>query len=280
MFLIIPNLNKENSLLTLEMIEKYLLDMKLDYKIIVDNNEREKFISYRKNKEQLTNNIFIYSDVKYFNNIAIVLGGDGSILNANRKLNYEIPLIGINHGNLGYLTEYGNDNYKFIIDNILKKNYIIEKRFMICTKINNNVYNALNEIVVRTKNTNIIEFELKINGEYINEFKADGILISTPTGSTAYNLSAGGPIALPSSEIMIITPICAHTLMNRSIVATSNDNIEIFVKTNAIVSCDGENIIELEKNTSINILKSNKNTSIIKINKTSFYKTLREKLIK
>ena len=161
---------------------------------------------------------------------AIVIGGDGSFIEAARVLEErDIPILGINMGTLGYLTEVELNHIDEAIEKVVNGEYSLEERMMLEGEFQNGDSNvALNDIVVSRKGAlRVIHFRLFVNGELLNSYKADGIILSTPTGSTAYNLSAGGPIVEPTASLIVITPICSHALNTSSIVLSSEDEIMI-----------------------------------------------------
>lgn len=156
---------------------------------------------------------------------AIVIGGDGTLIGVARLLKKEVPIMGINMGTLGYLTEIEVDRIEESLDQILSGHYMLEDRMMLDGIFDDGGENvALNDIVLSRKgNLRIIHFNVYVNGTLLNSYEADGIVISTPTGSTAYNLSAGGPIVEPTASLIVITPICSHALNTSSIVLSAED---------------------------------------------------------
>lgn len=217
----------------------------------------------------------------------ITLGGDGTLIRtANKFFNYQIPLIGINLGNLGYLTEIEKHNIKEGLDALIKGEYHLESRMMLVGNIDKSNLVALNDIVITCKNRpSIISFDVRINGKFLHSYKADGVIISTPTGSTGYNMSAGGPIVDPSASLLLLTPICAHTLHGRSIVLSSTDKIEIILnqkhqglKEVACVAYDGDPIMELDYGQALVIQQSSQSIDLLKLNKGSFLETLSRKM--
>lgn len=222
-------------------------------------------------------------DVDFF----LVLGGDGTILHAAKTAAvHDIPLIGVNVGNLGYLTDVEKSGAKNALDMVFGGQYKLEKRMMLEAETEGCAFGgtqiALNDVCVsHGASLRQIEFEILINGEYIDTYSADGIIVCTPTGSTAYNLSAGGPILRPDSEMIAITPICPHTLHARSSVMSSEDIIEIktpeSMAKDIVISLDGQNIMSTGYN--IKIRRSKFYTTIIKTNKLGFYDILRQKMM-
>ncbi len=220
----------------------------------------------------------------------IVLGGDGTLLDTGRKAaKYGTPLLGLNMGTMGFLASADGEEAHETIEKVLNGEYKMEKRLMLEAEIvseidNPKQYKAVNDVcITRGVFTRITEYSIYVNDEYLATFRADGIIISTPTGSTAYNLSAGGPVLKPDIECMVITPICAHSLHSRSIVVSANDviRIEASFGTNGdiIMSMDGQTSVILNNGDTINVRKSDSSINIIKTNKRSFYEILRKKLI-
>lgn len=222
----------------------------------------------------------------------VVIGGDGTLIQAARDLkNLDIPMIGINLGHLGYLAEIEQDRLEESLSMMIQGKYKVESRIM----LNGSVYRAgkliyedisLNDIVLsRYGNLRVIDFKVYVNDEYLNMYSADGVIVATPTGSTAYNLSAGGPILEPCAGIIVITPICSHTLSARSIVLSAESKITIEVCNNrhsddnsAMVYFDGNNTFTLNESDIIEINKSNLDTKIMKLNNMSFVEVLHKKM--
>ena len=188
--------------------------------------------------------------------LAIVCGGDGTLLNAARTLNdYDIALLGINQGRLGFLVDVSPDEMEQRLDEILGGHYIEEPRFLLSTTIERDGKpllrsDALNDVVVHKADmARMIEFSTYINRHFVTSQRADGLIVSTPTGSTAYALSGGGPILEPRLEAIVLVPICPHTLSNRPLVVPADSHIEIIIDeaaSRAQVTCDGQTSHELE----------------------------------
>ncbi|MFW5443764.1 MAG: NAD(+) kinase [Methylococcaceae bacterium] len=221
--------------------------------------------------------------------LIIAIGGDGTFLGAARAIvDYNIPLIGINLGRLGFLVDISPEQMQDKLENILNGNYLEEKRYLLHTEIvrEGKVIHhetAVNEVVVhRWVTPSMIEIVTHINGVYLNSQRSDGLIISTPTGSTAYSLSAGGPILHPSLNALVLVPISPHTLSNRPIVIDDSSEIEItFCQTkqiNALVTCDHLEIPEVLISDKILIKKIPNPIRILHPEKHDFFNILRKKL--
>lgn len=228
---------------------------------------------------------------------AIVLGGDGTIIQAaNDLMTYDIPILGVNLGTLGFLAEIETQNVLEALDRLFLDDYRIENRIMIKgvaiynakvqTSGENMTGYALNDMVITRKGfSRIISLGIYVNNELVDNFLGDGVIISTPTGSTAYNLSAGGPIIIPRANVVVITPICPHSLSPRSIVVPAEDTIKIVVgkskktqEAEAIATFDGNKVIDLGTDDCIYIQQAKYSTKLIKLNRTGIYEILRSKL--
>ena len=219
----------------------------------------------------------------------LVLGGDGTLIRAIRDLEgEELPLLGINLGTLGYLAEVELKDYQYAIDRLCGEEHAaIELRMMLEGVAGDEKKDlAVNDIVLtREGNIRIVQFNVYVNGTLLNTYLADGVIISTPTGSTGYNLSAGGPVVEPTASIIVITPICSHALNTSSVVLSAEDVIEVELgegRDGSIESgmayFDGAAAMPMVTGDRIRIEKSTKATRIIKINNISFLETLRKKM--
>ena len=222
----------------------------------------------------------------------LVLGGDGTLIQAARDtVERRIPLLGINLGKLGYLAEIERAGVSDALDKLMADAYTLEPRMMlegsVCRKEGERVHNlALNDIVVnRAGALRVIDYEIYVNGEFLNRYSADGIIVSTPTGSTGYSLSAGGPIVSPMASMIVVTPICPHTLTARSIVLSGEDRITIRLgsgrrtdREEAYATFDGEVSVPIATGDYVEICKSEKAADILKISKISFLEVLRNKM--
>lgn len=237
----------------------------------------------------------VYTDVNTVpsdSDCIIVLGGDGTILQSAHDISTSnIPILGINLGTLGFLAETELHNIYETLDSLFEGDYELEHRMMLegcITRDNKKIYTskALNEIVVeRSGFSRIISLGVYNNGDLINRYRGDGVLVSTPTGSTGYNLSAGGPVVKPNNKVLILTPICPHSLSSRSIILNADDEILIKIETSkktqtkeVIATFDGHDSILLNADDIIEIKKSEEVTRLVKLKNNSFFKTLRTKL--
>lgn len=222
----------------------------------------------------------------------IVLGGDGTMLRAAKKVvDRNIPLMGINLGTLGYLAEVNRKDICSALDHLLEDDFIIEERLMLRGTVYHNEEViasdiALNDVViVRQGRLRVVSFMNYVNDAYLNSYNADGIILSTATGSTGYSLSCGGPIVSPESKTILLTPISPHTLITRSIIFKSTDKITVIIgqghepgAAEASVSFDGDAYITVQSGDRIVVEKSDKSTKIIKLSGVSFLEILRQKM--
>ena len=282
-FYIIANSEKPESVTLRDKIVGYL-------------NRRGKTCSYQENAQPSENHAYSFTDpARVPENIdaVLVLGGDGTVIQAARDLaRRDVPFLGINVGTLGYLTEVEASEYGQALDTLIRGEYYLEKRMMLCGEVfteEGKTYagKALNDIVISRQGVlRVVNFQIFVNGRYLNSYNADGMIISTPTGSTGYNLSAGGPIVEPGAEMLLITPICPHTLNARSIVLSGHDQVEIVIgpgrkmeKDRAVATFDGDTEIGLVSGERVKIRRSIHATKLIKLNDQSFLEVLSRKLM-
>ena len=221
--------------------------------------------------------------------LAIAIGGDGTMLKASRLLaDHEVPLLGINRGRLGFLADIPADSVEDHLKHILDGNYIEDNRFQLNCRVdrcNETVMenDAFNDVIIQKWNiAKLIELTTYVDKKLVNSQRSDGLIIASPTGSTAYALSGGGPILHPSLDALVLVPICPHTLSNRPIVIDGNSCIEIVVGTpeidHARLTCDGEIIGELATGDRIIIQKKDKKIRLIHPANHDHYSVLRAKL--
>lgn len=212
----------------------------------------------------------------------VVLGGDGTLLNvAHMPKFYKIPLMGINFGNIGYLTDAPAEQANEALARLLAGEYTLDKRIMLEADLGKQRPTALNDAFVCYSGAmRILTIKVEINGELMDSYRADGILISTPTGSTAYNLSAGGPIIKPDMDILAVTPVCPHALHVRSAVISGSDVVTIHVLSEGggTLFMDGLTKFDIPQNGHVHIRRASHYATIIQTRKRGFYDVLREKL--
>ncbi|RXJ83374.1 NAD(+)/NADH kinase [Arcobacter cloacae] len=212
----------------------------------------------------------------------ISVGGDGTLLSVVRKsFNFEKPVLGINLGTLGFLTDICMEQLPKFIEDLKKNIYKIDNRMLIEGSVNLNKFVAFNDIVISRKSiSSMIKIRAKIDGKAFNTYYGDGVIISTPTGSTAYNLSVGGPIVYPLTKAFIITPVAPHSLTQRPLVMPADFEIEfkIIDTQGAVVIVDGQDIYEVEQNQSIKINIANKKAKMLHRIQRNYFEVLNEKL--
>ena len=219
----------------------------------------------------------------------IVLGGDGTLIQASRDLaGRNLPLFGVNMGHLGYLTQICCErDILTAMDDLLADRYRLEHRMMLQGRVISDGRTvaediALNDIILGRMGLHTLKYDLYVNGEFFNEYTADGMIMATPTGSTAYNLSAGGPIAAPESALIIMTPICPHTLNSRSIVLSSENRIMLKVTggedREQFLSFDGDTVVKLRRGDRIEVERSEITTTLVQLSQVSFLENIRKKM--
>lgn len=217
--------------------------------------------------------------------ILVVVGGDGTVLNVcEAAASADIPILSVNNGRMGFLTEIEIFEFRDALSNIKEGNYLTESRMMVNVRLGERTFNFLNEIlVVRGRRNSISKIDVKSDGVYIDTYEGDGVIVSTPTGSTGYSLSSGGPILSPKINAMVLTPLCVHSLHNRPIVLNENEAIEIEIQSrddDNSVYIDGKEVAEgLCKGTKIFVKKSSLAVKFIRIGKGNFYDKLYKKLV-
>lgn len=277
-FFVITNLNKDSKLLVTSEIKSYLELKGAKCQIFSEDLSDEA--------------THCKSEIPKDTECILVLGGDGTMLQAAREnQNFDIPMIGINMGTKGYLTEIETSNLTEALDCLLSDEYHIESRMMlsgVICKAGKKMPKmcALNEIAITRKGSlAVIHYNVYVNGKLLKVYSGDGIMVSTPTGSTGYNLSAGGPIASPQSELMLLTPICPHTFNTRTVILSPNDVVEIEIahgrdgKMQEVeVNFDGNYKEILYSNDRVVVKKADDTTKIIKLSEESFLEVLHSKM--
>ena len=281
-FALLTNYSKDKRLVYTRMIKTYITENGGSYWIPRYISEPDKDGDQR----------YDFSDMPEDIECVLVLGGDGTLLQAARELlQRHIPLLGINLGTLGFLTSAEKSEQPKCLDSVLDDSCSIDERMMLegvayhgSEKIQMNI--ALNDVIIaRAGFSRLVELKIYVNGELLSIYNADGIIVSTPTGSTGYSLSAGGPIIFPQTDVIVITPICPHSLQARSLVVSGEDRIMIEIgrrrktqKEEAMVTFDGRSAQELETGDRIEIYKAQETTQLIRLKGRSFYQVLQNKI--
>ena len=281
-FALLTNYSKDKRLVYTRMIKTYITENGGSYWIPRYISEPDKDGDQR----------YDFSDMPEDIECVLVLGGDGTLLQAARELlQRHIPLLGINLGTLGFLTSAEKSELPKCLDSVLDDSCSIDERMMLegvayhgSEKIQMNI--ALNDVIIdRGGFSRLVELKIYVNGELLSIYNADGIIVSTPTGSTGYSLSAGGPIIFPQTDVIVITPICPHSLQARSLVVSGEDMIRIEIgrrrktqKEEAMVTFDGRSAQELETGDRIEIYKAQETTQLIRLKGRSFYQVLQNKI--
>ncbi|MGN1419143.1 MAG: NAD(+)/NADH kinase [Acutalibacteraceae bacterium] len=221
--------------------------------------------------------------------VLIAIGGDGTFIHASHvAAKYNKKILGINAGNLGFLAGLEKQELS-LLSNLIEKNYVLDNRMMLCCEHYESgkligKYHCLNDVVVaRGMSLRLCNISVSRGEKKIDDFYGDGLIISTPTGSTAYSLSAGGPVVDPTIESIILTPICTHSIAARSVIFRADSVLELKV-TNShlclpVVSCDGEEAVELTENSMLRVRRADRYSKIIRIKSDSFTDILKNKLM-
>lgn len=272
-FALVTNAHKDEALVLTKKIISYI------------NEQGGTAVSLISNEEQMLD----IADIPKNTDCIMVLGGDGSLIRTATKVeSLQIPLIGVNLGTLGYLCELEEANVFAAIDQLMQGKYMMEERLMLTGHLSGDKVErfALNDIVIhRMGGLSILHLHVYVNGEFLSSFDVDGMIVATPTGSTGYNMSAGGPIIDPKAKMLLITPINAHNLNSKSIVLGADDVVEIEVvdgKRNSDdtigVSFDADCVGVLKPGERFVISKASAVTRICKLHKKSFLEILRKKM--
>ena len=262
----------------------YTILEKTDAKLLI-SSDLEKNLDFQVPSDF---NIMEFSQLADECDLLFAIGGDGTILSTVRRLGQKMkPILGIHIGGLGFLSQCTENNLKESIDNILKEDYTVSRRMLLEVHIKSNdntdqVFWALNDIVVdHGPSARILKAEVHVSNHYLNTYEGDGIIISTPTGSTAYSLSAGGPIIYPSLDTITVTPICPHSLSARPIVLQSQDLITIDFPESydgLALAIDGQIRVSINDQTKIQISQAQHFAQLMSLPSNGYFKTLRTKM--
>ncbi|MGH7206669.1 MAG: NAD(+)/NADH kinase [Nitrospiraceae bacterium] len=228
------------------------------------------------------------TQIAALSDMVLVLGGDGTMLNAARLVEERnVPILGVNMGGLGFLTEVSLEQLYPTLEKVFAKEFVLEERLMLCARIHRHgehMANAtvLNDVVI-SKGTlaRMIEIQISIDGQFVTNLRGDGLIVSTPTGSTAYSLSAGGPIIAPSVQALILTPICPHTLTHRPLLISSGVAVEVTLTSKdegAMATFDGQVGVAITQGDTVTVRTSDHRTHLIRFPDRTYYDVLRRKL--
>jgi len=226
-------------------------------------------------------------DIPLKSDLIIVFGGDGTLLSVARLIGDRgIPILGVNLGGLGFITELHKDEIYENIEKVLSGEYSLEERITLSAEVHRRrrkrvQHTALNDVVIsKGALARMIELDININDQYVTTFRADGLIISTPTGSTAHSLSAGGPIMYPTLESFLITPICPHTLTSRPIVVPDEFNIEVVIENgdDIFLTLDGQVGLPLRVGDRVGVRKADYRARFVLLHDRDYFKILRTKL--
>ena len=259
---------------------KSLIKNKIEFEIDINSKISKSALQSANIEEDNIKNFVELNDSYDF---AISVGGDGTILNSVEKIGeLSIPIIGLNTGRLRFLANSSLKNIEMVINKLKNNDFNISKRSIIEVLFNGEKKYALNEITVSRKNTtSLITIEAKLNNQYLNTYWADGLIVSTPTGSTGYSLSCGGPIIIPESKNFVLTPIAPHNLNARPLVISDDKKVEISVngrENEYLISVDS-NIYSVPIDLTIIVQKASRFLKMVEFNEDSYLKVLREKLL-
>ena len=280
---IIANTTKENVNLVVSELIKKLQNNNFHFLLSNSLLKQKKFIG-----KEIKNSSFVSDDkLCKKSDLIISIGGDGTMLTSAYKAQfYDKPVLGINYGKLGFLAEANINQIDVLINEIKRHSIKIEERILITAEVIGHKVEklfAINDIVIDKGGwPKMIELELMVNGEYVTTFSADGIVIATPTGSTGYSLSIGGPIVSPLTDAITLSPISPHSLTVRPIVLPSNQ--EILIKADSLhkeilVNCDGQRVFAFTPPITIRITKAKTSLKLVRTSLTSYFETLRTKLL-
>lgn len=281
-FLIVTNQDKDKDLRITKEIQSYIMskgrDCQLAEPIIGTNPVETGYTDMSKLQENI--------------DCVIVLGGDGTFIQTVRDFaGLDIPMVGVNMGTVGFLTTIELEDLHDGLDALMEGDYTIQNRML----LRGTVYRqnrrlqksiAFNDVIVtRSGFSRLVELKIYVNNQLLDIYAADGVIISTPAGSTGYNLSAGGPVVFPETEMMIITPICPHSLSARSVVVSAQAKIKVEIgrrrktqKEEALVTYDGDTVYDLESSDVVEIVRSSKMVPVVNVRQKSFCDILRNKM--
>jgi NAD+ kinase len=226
-------------------------------------------------------------DYGVFYDLVVVLGGDGTLLSVARNVQPEVPVLGVNLGNLGFLTEIRRNELYPALMSVLKGHYDLEERTLLDVVLRSSsgqekAYRVLNDAVInKSALARIVELTLEVDRRRVASYRSDGLIISTPTGSTAYNLSANGPIVSPTLPVIVVTPICPHALSQRPIVVPDSSMVEVTLVTDeeeVYLTLDGQEGTAMRAGDTVSVNRSTTVVRLVRVADRTFYDNLRDKL--
>lgn len=275
---IIGNIAKENIETVIQSLIKKLIENNLNYMLCdslqaVLKNSSEKF--------------FALNTLASECDMLLSIGGDGTMLStANTAHHFNKPVLGLNFGKLGFLAEVDISQFDSFINDLKTNNFAIEKRIVIvgeCSTLKKEKLFAINDLVIDKGGwPKMIEITIHVDDEYVTTFSADGLIVATPTGSTGYSLSVGGPIVNPAADVFTLSPISPHSLTMRPLVLSSTQKIKVQVQSfhsKVLVNCDGQRVLEYKPPIELQITKSEKPLKLVRTSSTSYFNILRTKLL-
>jgi NAD+ kinase len=280
---IAANITKENVFNVISLLTYKLSENKIDFLLSDALSAYSHLIKNHIPKNRFKKDRSLYKN----SDLLISIGGDGTMLDTAYKARlYDKPVVGVNLGKLGFLAEVNTDQLDLLIDEIKNQSFVIEERMVIegrCLGHDLEKLYAINDIVIDKAGwPKMIELNIDVNGEYLTSLAADGIITATPTGSTGYSLSAGGPVVSPGANVITISPISPHTLTMRPFILPGSDKILIRAESlhkEILVNCDGQRVFAFTPPLEIEISRSNHPLKLVHTSLTSYFKILRKKLL-
>jgi NAD+ kinase len=279
---IIPNISKADML---EVVKKVISELSFNH---FDYVLSESLLKFRDQFDDNLQKSFFMPHLQLGDSCDIIvsIGGDGTMLNTAYEVrNSSTPILGLNIGKLGFLAEFDLNNFVEFLQDIKAKNYYFEERMTLVATCGNNPENelyAVNDLVIdKGLWSKMIQLTMKVDNDYVSTFSADGLIIATPTGSTGYSLSVGGPIVNPQADVITLSPIAPHTLTIRPLVISSRQKISIIVDSpvdNIQIRCDGQRVSFVKPFVTIEIEKSNHPFRLVHSSRTNYFEILRNKL--
>ncbi len=279
---IIPNTSKENIVRVVSSFSTLLKKYEFEHQL------SDSFLEIKEKlpPEILEINFLPLEELFKQSDLVVSIGGDGTMLTtAHVAINYSTPIMGLNIGKLGFLAEYDLEGIEFLLQDLRNNDYLIEERIVLeadCLRCVDKKMFSINDVVIDKGGwPKMVEITIRVDENYVTTFSADGLILATPTGSTGYSLSTGGPVIDPKSDVIALSPISPHTLNMRPIVLASNQKIYINVKSQhsaVYINCDGQRVHSTPPPLDIVIYKSDKKVRLLRTKSINYFKILREKL--